>query len=86
MQVVRHGAAMGPLVLRAAADASLQKRGNASSALAEESPAGSAGTPGATELDELQAAAATWFGVVMSALTGRALPPPTAGAPGPHPA
>ena len=32
--------------------------------------ASSAGTPGGTELDELRAAAATWFGVVTPALTG----------------
>ncbi|GAB2628973.1 hypothetical protein GCM10027168_70820 [Streptomyces capparidis] len=35
-QVVRHGAVMAPLILRAAADPSLRKRGNATSALAEE--------------------------------------------------
>ncbi|MGH3352142.1 MAG: TetR/AcrR family transcriptional regulator [Nocardioides sp.] len=36
LQVVRHGAVMGPLLLRAAADPSLRKRGNATSARAEE--------------------------------------------------
>ncbi|WP_436761593.1 TetR/AcrR family transcriptional regulator [Streptosporangium sp. V21-05] len=35
-QVDRHGAVMGPLILRAAVDASLRERGNATSALAEE--------------------------------------------------
>lgn len=35
-QVTRHGAIMGPLILRAAADPSLRERGNATSALAEE--------------------------------------------------
>ncbi|MFG2803433.1 TetR/AcrR family transcriptional regulator [Streptomyces pseudovenezuelae] len=35
-QVVRHGTVMGPLILRAAADTSLRKRGDATSALAEE--------------------------------------------------
>ncbi|WP_165777394.1 TetR/AcrR family transcriptional regulator [Amycolatopsis antarctica] len=36
LQVARHGAVMGPLILRAAADPSLRERGNATSALAEE--------------------------------------------------
>ncbi|WP_419993923.1 TetR/AcrR family transcriptional regulator [Streptomyces boninensis] len=36
LQVIRHGAVMSPLILRAAADPPLQKRGNATSALAEE--------------------------------------------------
>ncbi|MGV9802021.1 TetR/AcrR family transcriptional regulator [Mycobacterium sp. NPDC003449] len=36
LQVTRHGAVMGPLILRAAADPSLRERGNATSALAEE--------------------------------------------------
>ncbi|MEU5330432.1 TetR/AcrR family transcriptional regulator [Streptomyces parvus] len=36
LQAVRHGPVMGPLILRATADASLRERGNATSALAEE--------------------------------------------------
>ncbi|MEU4147209.1 TetR/AcrR family transcriptional regulator [Streptomyces parvulus] len=36
VQAVRHGPVIGPLILRAATDASLRERGNATSALAEE--------------------------------------------------